>query len=977
MSRRALPLGLVLVFASTWLFADPASDLLVSGRKAFADAQYALAARTLRRVVEEFPESAKAEEAAYLLGVAQFYTGSYAESAAALAGLRSRAPRSAFAARAGYWLGAATLRLGRHEKALEILRAEASRTDADAVYKPHAMLLAGTALEELGRDAEAAAQYRALLAVPRAGGADDTLNSLSAEALNSLRAEALYRLAGTDYRAGRWESARDGYARVLLEYARSPLVRDAVFFVGECERALGDLAGAEKRYRSLLSLYADSPWREAATLRLAEIAARAGKPAEALEQVNAALARSGASALQPRTRGDALRLRGDILYDQKRFEEALASYSRASEVLEEGAERQALHYALGLAQLALARKADAAGSLDAARAGPAADIAEKASFQLAALHAGSGSHAEAARVLETQIADRPRSTRTEEALRLLSAALESDGQAAAAVARYDLLVRDFPRSQLAPEYLYRRGLALMKLGRQAAALEDFQRVAKDFPRSPLKGECSYSVGYLYSQRGEHARAVPFFKAALEGSPSAALAERASLAMGISWFNTGAYEKALSSLDALRRRPPKTVSVGLVLLHMGRTLYRMERLAEAASRLGEAMAVLPKDADGSQAAYWLGWSLFRLNRLEEARDAYLLLASEYPGQLQKSEGFFRAGMCESTRGNDAAAVALFDRALAIPRGEPGVDIREQALYERGWSLSRLGRPAESADAFELLAREFPSGKLAPEAFFRRAAQALEQKRHSDAREGFLRIAREFPSSQVADQALFWAAESSLEGGDLKRAAEGFWAYLSSRPRGSMTEPAQEGFARALAAEGSPSLAADFAARAQAAKGLPVETLVRVRLAHARLLLPASPKEAGEIAAELRRRTPGEPLAGEVNLLLGQSLAAAGETRRALEIFTVLAGSRADRVGAEAKREQAMALEAAGNTSEAVDEYMRISYLFPDFPDLAAEGLFNAARVTLRRGEKDRARTIEDSLRRSFPESPWTAKLQELR
>ena len=240
-----------------------------------------------------------------------------------------------------------------------------------------------------------------------------------------------------------------------------------------------------------------------------------------------------------------------------------------------------------------------------------------------------------------------------------------------------------------------------------------------------------------------------------------------------------------------------------------------------------------------------------------------------------------------------------------------------------------------------------------------------------------MAREFPASPVSDQALYWAAESAIEGGDAKGAAEGFWTYLSTRPRGTMTEPAQEGLARALAAEGSAPLAADFAARAQAAKGIPAETFVRLRLAHARLLLPTSPAQAGEIAVELRKRAPGEPLAGEVNLLLGQSLAAGGETRRALDIFTALAGSRADRVGAEAKRAQAAALEAAGSTSEAIDEYMRISYLFPDFPDLAAEGLFNAVRVALRRGEQDRARTIEDSLRRSFPESSWTARLKELR
>ena len=255
-NRRALPLALALLLVSVLLCADPASDLLVSGRKAFANAQYGLAARTLRRILEEFPESSKSEEAAYLLGVAQFLTGSYPESAATLAGLRSRAPRSPFAARAGYWLGAATLRLGRVEKALEILRAEAARTDAEAVYKPHAMLLAGTALEER-------AGHRGCVPVPGAAWRPTRRCERRRARQPARRGDAQARGNGLPGRP-----LGSGARRVCPRapgVPRSPLVRDALFFVGECERALGNLSGAEKRYRSLLSLYADSPWRDAAT----------------------------------------------------------------------------------------------------------------------------------------------------------------------------------------------------------------------------------------------------------------------------------------------------------------------------------------------------------------------------------------------------------------------------------------------------------------------------------------------------------------------------------------------------------------------------------------------------------------------------------------------------------------------------------------------------------------------------------------
>ena len=133
--------------------------------------------------------------------------------------------------------------------------------------------------------------YHALL-----DGKSAPITTVTGEAGDALQAEGIFRLAGTEYRAGKYTSARDMYAKVLLDHPRSALVRDAAFFLGECELALGNLAGAEKRYRTVIDVYPDSPYRDTANLRLAEITARAGRAGEALEQVDAALKRSGTGA---------------------------------------------------------------------------------------------------------------------------------------------------------------------------------------------------------------------------------------------------------------------------------------------------------------------------------------------------------------------------------------------------------------------------------------------------------------------------------------------------------------------------------------------------------------------------------------------------------------------------------------------------------------------------------------------------------
>jgi lipopolysaccharide biosynthesis regulator YciM len=143
----------------------------------------------------------------------------------------------------------------------------------------------------------------------------------------------------------------------------------------------------------------------------------------------------------------------------------------------------------------------------------------------------------------------------------------------------------------------------------------------------------------------------------------------------------------------------------------------------------------------------------------------------------------------------------------------------------------------------------------------------------------------------------------------------------------------------------------------------------------MLLSSAPDEARAIVDEVRRMAPPEPQAGEASLLLGRCFASAADWLRAMEIFTALKGSRTDEIGAQAAVERARTLESTGHTSDAVDEYLRVSYEFPDFPAIAAGALHDAGRLARARGEKDRAARIEQALRKSFPTSPWVQKLDQ--
>ena len=933
-------------------FPQSLETLLSQGRAAFRAGQYPAAVSIYRQATTRADGPRKqAEEAGYMLGLSLLRAGEWDDSFDSFAAFASRFPDSRWKHRVSYWMAAASLKRGRPQDALTFLR-EAADAPAGDPYRAAALLLEGIAGEAAGDGGAAATAYRALL---------------DGQAPKRLRAEAIYRLAGIEYHAGRFESARDLYGRIILE-SGSPFVREALFFLAESEMALANPGEAERRLRTLLSVYPDSPYRDRAALLLAEAAWRQGDDARALALLDAELSAG-------RSQGSVLLLQADIRLSRREYAPATRGYQSALESLPEGTERSRAWYSLGISQLASGDPDSARQSFGKAAEGPPGDVAEHAAWQGALLFARAGRVREAARAFGELLARFPGSSRGEQATRILAELLEESGDMPAALARWNALVDGFGGSAAFAQYLFRRGAALLALGRTAPALDDFQTLLMTYPGSPWAAEASYRAGYLYTRRGEYPRALTFFRDAARTALQGDTVERSLLAAAICLFDMGSFDAAISAFQDLRGRAPRNVSEGRVVLYIGKALYRTGRLEPAARTLREATGFLAargsdETADaGPDAWYWLAWSLFRLGRVVDSRDAFLTLASTWRNDPRRPEALLRAGLCETARGDNASALPILDRAIAAGREMPDAAVLEQAMYEKGWALSRAGRAAESAEAFDLLEREFPGGRLAPEAFFRLAEDAFQAGRFGDARGGFERVARHFPGSPLAPRALYWSAEAARRGGDPRGSLDLFWACLQGSPEPGLVLLALDGYRDAILAVDDAVTAKSYADRAGEARGLPAEALAALQLDYAMLLIASSAEDARAVIRAVQEQVPPEPIAGEASLLIGMCDAASADWSHAIAIFQSLERSRADGVGARALLQHAAALVATGLTAEAIDLYLAMPARFPDMKDFGAEAFFRAIQVARARGDPRRAAVIEQELRAHYPGSPW--------
>jgi TolA-binding protein len=344
------------------------------------------------------------------------------------------------------------------------------------------------------------------------------------------------------------------------------------------------------------------------------------------------------------------------------------------------------------------------------------------------------------------------------------------------------------------------------------------------------------------------------------------------------------------------------------------------------------------------------------------------------------------MCAVQAGRYEESIEEFDRArarLGSRSEEYTRSLEQEILYQRAFSLLRNGRRDEAAAGFRELATRYPQGSLAAEGFFALAQEDFRSERYRSALSGFAEVLERFPNREEALSALYWAGVSAVRAEEPEQGLDFLLRYLETSPEGGLARIATEEIRTVLASlssEEGEQVLAEFYRRTESSRKLAEEIKNQVRYEYAAFLFPRDRPGALQLLQRIRASTPPEPLASQVNLLIGEYYRLAGELERALDIFRGITASSTQASAASAQLAVARILEANaragdGSLDAAADEYLKVYFLYPDFQVQAQEGLYQAGRVFWEQGKRDRARRLFEKLAAEFPDSPWLARLPE--
>lgn len=668
------------------------------GEIAIEEKDLGAAERYFRQGLSRFPQGPLQDDCRFGLARAlekQDKNGEAERLYLALAGK----PTSRLAADAQLRLGAVQYALGKFAEAAESFAAfEAKRGESPQAKT--ARLNHGWALLKLDRPADAAKLFEPIVSDPKLG-------------LDARYGLGLARKAQKDWKAA---------AKILLEAAAAasgsattPAIR---FHAGDALLHAGDDAAARRQFEAVLQPPpADTEWVADAMLGIVQAALRQ-KDYEAVDRYAAEFSqRFSTSPLH----GQIQRLVSRAWIERKEFQKAaerLEPLLRGGAAGEEAIEARFL---LALAYEGLKRYDDALAALGPVLASGSGPLKSDAEFTRASILIAMKRFGEAIGPLEAFLSNRPSAETAVQARCNLAICLARTKQFDKAKTLFADLVERHPKDVLIVPTTEQLAEAAYEGGDTAWSNALFGRLAKQGPDPGKQLAGLAGLGWSQFKAGRLKEAAATFGQVLAKKPEAAVAAETALVRGQILEKLKQADGALAMYDLVLGQHPTSKEMPQAMLAAARLRHSMRQDEQAASLFERLSKEFPKFPEMDAVLYGWAWTLTDQNKGPQSSEVFERLCREFPqspywpdATLRLAQRAFSAK--QYGRARELAGAAL-DR-------KPEPAIRESAMFLLGQVAAAEEKWQESRDAFEALAKEFPSGTLhlsteygAAEAMFR--------------------------------------------------------------------------------------------------------------------------------------------------------------------------------------------------------------------------------------------------------------------
>ena len=671
------------------------------------EADRRLAAAQIRR-----PEGPLADAALFELGVLRYERRDEREAAKAFETLLETYPQSPLAGEAARLLG----------EAYAVLRDFTRARQAAELAERLGSAPAGLAVEVDFQQAYGLyerADYRRATDALHAIYEGDPRGVRGGEAL-FWSAEAAFQ-AGQAGEPGQLARAERLFDRFLREYPAHRQADAARYAVGWTLFRAADYARAATAFERFLSAYDPStervPYASDALLRLGDSYYALRRYDEA-EAVYARAERTG------RLRGDgadyAAFQRGQTLAARGDGPAAVAAFDAALRNFPQSALRPAIRFAKGQTLFEEGDYGKAVAQYDSLVAvHPESPLAARARYATGDAYYNRGDYRQAERAYRDVLERYPQSPYVADALTGLQYALNVQGRSAEAAAALRAFVDANPGGADTAALQFQMAEVAFQSGDLQSAVDGLQRFLREYPRQDRAPGARLLLARAYEGLGRSADAVAQYRAVLSGpadadSPPRPGGERpeAALRLGRLLLADDRPAEAYEVFAALENTAPSGLVAAEALLGQGRALLAQSRPDDAAARLTTALTAAAGQPLGREVRVVLAQSYEAQGRPEAAMEEYAALTSTDFVDAAAARAVVARGRLLLAAGEArpaADALLNVDQRLAgYPEEAAG------GLLVRARALRALGKTAEATQVLRRIVRSYPDTAAAADA-----------------------------------------------------------------------------------------------------------------------------------------------------------------------------------------------------------------------------------------------------------------------
>ncbi|MBF0484055.1 MAG: tetratricopeptide repeat protein [Candidatus Omnitrophica bacterium] len=478
------------------------------------------------------------------------------------------------------------------------------------------------------------------------------------------------------------------------------------------------------------------------------------------------------------------------------------------------------------------------------------------------------------------------------------------------------------------------------------ALSAYSEIVNKYQDSPRVPEALLGRGNTYYQEQKYDAAIKDYRAIINKYEASAdypdIVEKAYFALGWSYMKAGALDLSIHTFETIQSKTDNNTIRISAMTQIGDAYQEAGQLDQAVEVYDKILGEFPAGPYTDYVQYRQAVTLLKQNKIEAATLSLQTLQANFPKSKYLKDAKYYLAVAYFKQ--EQWQTAMEQASAFLKESTDSSEFRSEANYILGLSNFNLAKYTEAAAVFQKIIKEYPSDSNIVKNSELHIAKCLYKNGNiNEALKRFRNVATKYHDSDAGQEALIWLGDHYLEAGDYNYAISHYNEFIKSFPGNKRLVEVYYSLGQAYKANN------DYKAAIESFKNISEtvspEIFVKAKSAIAEILSQKMDPDAA-IATYKTMLDKVPSFAKDALFKIAEIYKSQNDQQKAAQYYENALKSvkgQSHTPDAEIRFSLADDYELMNNTDKALDEYLKIPYLYIDQTLWAVKAYLRVARI----------------------------------